>query len=120
MERFQDSSNKRAVGSRYEQLAADHLTKNGVQILGQNFRCRQGEIDLIVRDGRYLVFVEVKYRSSTGKGDPSEAVNPYKQQRIRNAAGYYLYKNRYGEDTPCRFDVVSILGSEVRWIKNAF
>ena len=112
--------NKRELGGHYEQLAADYLTAHGAQILVRNFRCRQGEIDLIIRDGRYLVFVEVKYRSSMGKGDPAEAVNPFKQQRIRNSARYYLYKNRCGEDTPCRFDVVSILGNEIRWIKNAF
>lgn len=120
MELIKNDKNKRALGSHYEQIAADHLANHGARILEQNFRCRQGEIDLIVKDGRYLVFVEVKYRSSVGKGDPTEAVNPFKQQRIRNSARYYLYQNRYGEDTPCRFDVVSILGSEVRWIRDAF
>lgn len=112
--------NKRQVGSCYEQMAADYLTGQGVQILERNYRCRGGEIDLIVRDGCYLVFVEVKYRSSSAKGDPAEAVDGYKQHRIRNVARYYLYDHRYGEDTPCRFDVISILGDEIRWIKNAF
>ncbi|MGN0158068.1 MAG: YraN family protein [Brotaphodocola sp.] len=120
MESFDKKSSKRTLGSRYEQLAAEYLTRHGMQILERNFRCRQGEIDLIAKDGRYLVFTEVKYRRSIEKGEPAEAVTAAKQQRIRNSAGYYLYKNRYGEDTPCRFDVVSILDSDIRWIKNAF
>ncbi len=118
--RLENRSNKRQVGSHYEQLAADYLIKNGVQILERNFRCSQGELDLIVRDGRYLVFIEVKYRTTVSKGEPLESVNLRKQQRIRNAARYYLYQHRYGEDTPCRFDVISILDGEIRWIQNAF
>lgn len=112
--------NNRALGSRYEQMAADFLKSRGAVVVEQNYRCSRGEIDLIVRDGRYLVFAEVKYRSSGRKGDPAEAVDACKQQRIRQVARYYLYSHRYGEDTPCRFDVVSILGKEIHWIRNAF
>lgn len=112
--------NKRAVGGHYERLAAGYLQDHGAVILERNYRCRSGEIDLIVRDGRYLVFVEVKYRRDAGKGYPEEAVDCYKQQHIFRAAQYYLYSNRYGENTPCRFDVVSIMGSEIRWIRDAF
>lgn len=108
------------TGSRYEQMAADFLTGQGAVIVERNYRCRNGEIDLIVRDGRYLVFTEVKYRSSGSKGDPAEAVNECKQQRIRQTARYYLYSHRYGEDVPCRFDVISILGDEIHWIRDAF
>lgn len=116
----QEKENKRLVGSRYEKMAADFLTKQGVVIVERNYRCRHGEIDLIVRDGRYLVFTEVKYRSSNKKGAPAEAVDDHKQQKILQTARYYLYSRRYREDTPCRFDVVTILGDEIRWIKNAF
>lgn len=112
--------NKRRIGSRYEELAARYLGEHGLRILDQNFRSYQGEIDLVCRDGRMLVFVEVKYRKDNKKGDPAEAVSYIKQQHIRDTARYYLYSHRYGEDTPCRFDVVAILGTEVRWIKNAF
>lgn len=112
--------NKRTLGGEYERLAAEYLTKQGLEILDRNYRCRQGEIDLIARDGSYLVFVEVKYRSGSGMGDPAEAVGFYKQQHIRAAARYYLYQNRYGEDVPCRFDVVGILDGEIRWIRDAF
>ncbi len=115
-----EKANRRKIGSQYETLAADYLTGKNAAILERNFRCRQGEIDLILRDGDYLVFAEVKYRKTASMGLPEEAVHERKQQRIRRAAEYYLYKHRYGEDTPCRFDVISILGSEVTWIKNAF
>lgn len=115
-----NGENKRSVGAHYERLAAEYLEKNGVEILGRNFRCSQGEIDLIARDGAYLVFAEVKYRSRLGFGAPAEAVNLQKQRRIRNAARYYLYKNQKKEEIPCRFDVISMLGDEICWIKNAF
>ncbi len=112
--------NRRAVGSKYEQIAKEWLKKQGLTILAQNFRSRTGEIDLIARDERTIIFVEVKYRSSVSAGDPAEAVSWQKQMKIRNTARYYLYRNHYAEGIPCRFDVVAILGGEVRWIKNAF
>ena len=65
--------NKREVGAAYEEAAAVFLEKNGVRILERNFRCRQGEIDLIGRDGEYLVFFEVKYRKNADAGFPAEA-----------------------------------------------
>lgn len=112
--------NRRRVGTHYEQLAANYLRSQGVTILERNYRCPRGEIDLIGLDGRYLVFVEVKYRRDGRQGDPSEAVTGWKQRRICQTARYYLYGHRYGEDTPCRFDVISIRNEEIRWIKNAF
>ena len=68
--------NKRQTGADQEVLAAVWLEKQGLRILEKNYRCRQGEIDLIARDGRYLVFVEVKYRKGIHTGHPSEAVDP--------------------------------------------
>ena len=112
--------NKRETGTRKEELAADFLTRRGVKILERNFRCRQGEIDLIGRDGRYLVFFEVKYRKTARNGIPAEAVGYVKQQRIRYTAQFYLYSRHYQEDMPCRFDVVSILGDQISWIRDAF
>lgn len=112
--------NNRQLGSRYEETAAAYLEKNGRQVLEKNYRCRQGEIDLICRQGRYLVFVEVKYRSGTACGYPAEAVDGRKQERIRRAAAFYLYSHRLPEDTPCRFDVVSILNDSFTVIENAF
>lgn len=111
---------KRETGRRYEIFAAEYLKKQGYQIVGQNFACRQGEIDIIARDGAYLVFVEVKYRKTPGSGTPAEAVNRKKQQKIRQAAKYYLYRENYGEEVPCRFDVVSIAGENISLIRDAF
>ncbi len=112
--------NRRAAGSRYEEQAAAWLEQAGLQILERNYRCRQGEIDLIALDGETLVFVEVKYRSGLWAGSPEEAVDRRKQNRIRTVARYYLYQKGLGEDLPCRFDVVGILGEQIHWIRDAF
>lgn len=113
------AKNSRKTGSRYEQVAAAFLTQQGYEILEMNYRDRYGEIDLIARREGVLVFVEVKYRKTTRQGYPEEAVTPQKQKRIRHTARYYLYTHHL-EDLPCRFDVVSILGEEIRLIENAF
>ncbi len=77
-------------------------------------------MDLIARDGHFLVFIEVKYRKNSRAGDPSEAVNPKKQQRMIRAARVYLMKEHYSAETPVRFDVVSVLQNTIRVIKDAF
>lgn len=113
--------NKREIGSRYESMAADYLISQGYEILARNYQNhRKGEIDLVAKEERFLVFIEVKYRRSTEGGDPGEAVSPLKQQRIRKAALVYLYEHRLPMDTPCRFDVVTVLGKEFRLIRDAF
>ena len=112
--------NTRAEGAAWEKRAAEYLAARGMKIRERNFRCRQGEIDLIGRDGRYLVFFEVKYRKTARNGIPAEAVGYVKQQRIRYTAQFYLYSRHYQEDMPCRFDVVSILGDQISWIRDAF
>lgn len=112
--------NKHEAGSRYETYAAAYLEERGYQIVERNFRGRTGEIDLICRDGRYLVFVEVKYRKDGQTGHPEEAVHIRKQNRIFRTAQNYLALKNYSEDTPCRFDVLAVEGTEVRLIRNAF
>lgn len=112
--------NRRAVGTAYERQAGNYLEEQGYRILEYNFRCRSGEIDIIARDGEYLVFVEVKYRRNVKSGDPLEAVDYKKQRIISRTASYYCLTHSYGETTPCRFDVVAILGEEISVIKNAF
>lgn len=112
--------NTRQIGTAYEQLAADYLKAQGYEILEHNFRCGLGEIDLIARDGNYLVFVEVKYRSRSDCGYPSDAVNYKKQVRISNGAAYYLWKNYDSDQIRVRFDVVSIQGETVQLYKDAF
>lgn len=119
-EKKKKSADYHARGSHYESAAAAVLEKNGYEILASNYRCVMGEVDLIGKDGDCLAFVEVKYRSSETMGSPQEAVDGKKQQRIIRCAQWYLMENHLPEDTPVRFDVVSILGSHVTLDKNAF
>lgn len=108
------------MGTSYEQRAGAFLEEQGYQILEYNFRCRRGEIDVIAKDGQYLVFLEVKYRTNTQAGHPIEAVGWQKQRRISMSAAYYCMQHQIGDGIPCRFDVVAILGEEISVIKNAF
>jgi putative endonuclease len=112
--------NNRAVGTKYEEAAANYLRENGYQILQKNFRCRIGEIDLIAKSEGYLCFIEVKYRSDTAKGYPAEAITPNKIRRITRTAEFYLLLHKIPQDTPCRFDAVVILENEITLIQNAF
>jgi putative endonuclease len=112
--------NNRAVGTTFEQKAADYLRKKGYQILDKNFRCKIGEIDLIARSEGYLCFIEVKYRSGTSKGFPAEAITPTKIRRITRTAEFYMLLHKLPQDTPCRFDAVVILENDISLIKNAF
>ena len=95
------------LGAMGEAAAARWLLKKGWTILGQNYRCREGEIDLIARDGREYVFVEVKLRKAGGYAPAAEYVTYRKQQRLRAAAQDWLVRNGL-EDPPCRFDVVEV------------
>ena len=112
--------NKRKTGQEQEVKAACFLKTQGYQILERNYRCKKGEIDLIAREGQYLVFVEVKYRKDDKKGYPAQAVDQRKQQKIRKSAMIYLKKNHLSFEQPIRFDVVEILGKKIRVIKHAF
>lgn len=112
--------NKRSIGTEYEQKAAEYLKTKGYRILQQNYNSRTGEIDLVALDGRYYVFVEVKYRSDTKLGLPEEAVDVRKMRKISMTARNYLMNHKLSEFTPCRFDVVVILKDEIRLIQNAF
>lgn len=104
----------------YENIAAEYLTDTGYEIITHNYRCRCGEIDLIARDGKYLVFVEVKFRKNLKMGSPLEAVGIRKQKTIRSVAAVYLYQNGINENTPVRFDVIGITGDDIILIKDAF
>ena len=112
--------NTRKQGAQKEEQVCAYLLSRGVRIKEQNFRCRQGEIDLIGYDGEYLVFFEVKYRSSKSKGSAAEAVGYAKQKRICRVADYYRVLHHCMENTPIRFDVVAIDGDKETWLKNAF
>ncbi len=108
-----------AIGGRKEELALHFLQRRGLHLVVRNYRCRHGEIDLVMRDGDCLAFVEVRYRKGEGFGSPAESVTRTKQQRIILAARYYL--QRYPTALDCRFDVLALTGAEqVEWLKNAF
>ena len=103
--------------------AEQYLCAQGFTILARNFRARYGEIDLIIRDGNYIVFVEVKYRANLSYGYPREAVGYIKQQRIYKTACYYISKHGLS-DCDFRFDVVEIMDKkgmlQVTHIQDAF
>ncbi|MDD8019598.1 MAG: YraN family protein [Acidobacteriota bacterium] len=107
-----------------EEVAADYLQKKGYQILERQYHFHHTEIDLIARDGGYLVFVEVKARSSADFGSPEEALTSWKKYHLRRAAEGYLYLNNLN-NIDCRFDVVSISFNpggqpEIEHFENAF
>lgn len=112
--------NTREKGAQKEKEICAYLLSCGVKIAERNFRCRQGEIDIIGYDGDYLVFFEVKYRAGVSRGSAAEAVGYAKQKKICQVADYYRVLHHCAEDTPLRFDVVAVDGERVMWIKNAF
>lgn len=108
------------LGIQGETAAKEYLQSLKYKIIELNYKNKIGEIDIIAKDGDVLVFVEVKTRQSLKFGHPREAVNYYKQQKIRNVAtGYLKFKGLY-EKVPVRFDVVDIVGDNITHIKNAF
>ncbi|MBQ4521801.1 MAG: YraN family protein [Lachnospiraceae bacterium] len=112
--------NKRELGKQKESLACELLKQNGYQIIEQNFSCRLGEIDIIAKDGKYLVFVEVKYRKNTENGYGFEAVDAKKQSKIKNTSLYYLTTKKKSIDIPVRYDVIEIIDKVYRIQKDAF
>ena len=112
--------NKRQTGAFWEEAVAGWLERNGVSIRDRNFRCSQGEIDIIGYHQDCLVFFEVKYRKNTAFGTAAEAVGYKKQQTICRCADFYLYRNRIPENTSVRFDVVAVCGDKIDWLQNAF
>lgn len=99
---------KDELGRKGEALAADHLREQGMRIVGRNWRCRHGEIDLIALAGDTLVFVEVKTRSGTRHGAPLEAITEAKAGRLRRLATAWLLANGPFAG-PVRFDAVGVL-----------
>jgi putative endonuclease len=115
---------KRQDGHRWERAAESFLHRRGLSTVERNFHCRLGEVDIIMNDGPFLVFVEVKYRRHTHHGDGAESVNAAKRRRIENTAAFFLARNPRQARRPCRFDVVAIDGAtgneHFDWIKDAF
>ncbi len=102
------SRDSAALGAKGEQIAAEYLERESMTVLDRNWRCRDGELDLVARDGTEIVFVEVKTRSGIGFGLPAEAVTSRKAQRIRRLASQWLAEH-IGGWAQVRFDVVGIV-----------
>ena len=108
-------------GQYYEQQTRSFLEQQGLLFVSANFRCRRGEIDLIMREQQTLVFVEVRYRASRDYGGALSSVTPAKQHKIRHTARYFLLSQQINESRQaCRFDIVSYDDGQRSWLKNAF
>lgn len=104
-------------GQAGEDQALAYLQQQGLQLLERNFRCKGGEIDLIMQDGKVLVFVEVRVRSDGKFGGAAASVGSAKQKRLIIAAQVYL--QRHTMPPPCRFDVIAFDDKKMTWLKNA-
>lgn len=111
--------NTRTKGNIGEDLATKYLKKHGYKIIERNYSCQFGEIDIIAKQKKYYVFVEVKSRNSADFGLPRFAVNTRKQQTIITCAKWWLSRNEL-MGSAVRFDVVEIVGDDVNVITNAF
>jgi putative endonuclease len=109
-------------GREAEHQSRRYLEHQGLQFLERNYRCRLGEIDLIMDDHGTVVFVEVRYRGSSRFGCPAETVDARKQARLRATAEHFLQRRRQHREQPCRFDVIAISGNRQPpvWLKDAF
>ena len=109
-------------GKQAETLAAQYLARQGLRVIAQNFHCRGGEIDLVCRDGKVLVFVEVRLRRNASYGGAAASITATKQARIILAARHYLSAHSATE-SDCRFDCILLDGleeSRIEWLRDAF
>lgn len=107
-------------GSAAEDAAAAFLAGRGLELLERNYRCRFGEIDLVLRDGPTLVFVEVRYRGNAAFGGAAESITASKREKLLRTARHYMAAHR--RFPACRFDAVLLNGDrpEIEWVMNAF
>jgi putative endonuclease len=108
------------LGSDAEKAAAIYLQQKGLKLLASNYRCRYGEIDLVMRDGKTIVFVEVRMRSNPSFGGAAMSITPAKQQKLIRTASHYLQLHG---NSDCRFDAIlmqSKTSDSIEWITNAF
>lgn len=116
---------RREAGAAAEAAALARLSARGLQLVARNYRCRGGEIDLVMLDGRTLVLVEVRYRASRAFGGAAASVTRLKQRRIATAARHLLHARAALRNYPVRFDVVAVSPGhdgayDIEWIKAAF
>lgn len=107
-----------------EDFACRFLQGRGLEVLARNYRCRRGEIDLVMKDSGCIVFVEVRYRGNARFGSAAETVDRRKQARVIATAQHYLQRHRDAAGAPCRFDVVTLSpgspSAPLQWIRDAF
>lgn len=109
---------QRATGDHAEAAALDQLRAAGLTLIARNFVARGGELDLVMRDGNTLVFVEVRFRADGGHGDGLDSVSPTKQRRLVAAARQYLADHPKYARWTTRFDAVALGAGGPRWVKN--
>lgn len=118
---------KAKKGQQAEAFAVKYLQSHGLELISQNFSCKCGEIDIIMHDAEFLVFIEVRYRKQIQYGHPLETIDYRKQQKIINTVQYYLLKYPDLGHYPCRIDAIAIYadnkvnssGNQIEWIKDA-
>ena len=119
-------SSRQESGQTAESLARKHLEQNGLRLVAHNWRCKRGELDLIMLDGKVLVFVEVRFRKHAGWGGALESVDMRKRGKLVIAAQQFLQSEQRWSNSPCRFDVVAIEPGkqpdslQLNWLKSAF
>lgn len=115
---------RRAQGARIEALARNFLQRHGLEPVAANANYRGGELDLVMRDGDALVFVEVRYRRSAGFGGGAGSVDAGKCRKLVHAASQFLAAHREYARAPCRFDVIDASGDPeaptIDWLRDAF
>jgi putative endonuclease len=112
-------------GLRFEDQASSYLQAHGLRLLHSNYRCRFGELDLVMRDGDTLCFVEVKFRKSLSFGGAAASIPPTKQRKIIKTALFYIASHKQLANKAMRFDALLIQqqadgGNQINWIRNAF
>ncbi len=112
-------------GDAAEALARQHLEQHGLRLLAQNWRCRLGELDLVMLDADTVAFVEVRYRRYSAWGGAAESVDARKREKLCRAAQHFLQQESRWAKYPCRFDVIAITAdsqapAQLDWIQNAF
>lgn len=112
-------------GQQAEQWAERHLLEQGLEVIARNWRCKRGELDLVMLDGDTVVFVEVRYRLHSQWGGAAGSVDARKRRKLVLAAQFFLLQEPRWADSPCRFDVVALEGSDpstagLNWLRSAF
>ncbi|NQD92826.1 YraN family protein [Pseudomonas sp. CrR25] len=120
-----EHGNAQDSGKAAEALARQHLEQHGLRLLAQNWRCRRGELDLVMLDADTVVFVEVRYRRHAAWGGAIESVDARKRDKLTTAAMHFLQQESRWAKHPCRFDVIAVNAEgrsppRLTWIQNAF